>query len=262
MIAVEERAIVSIMKVISLSKSSATSAMAAERSTLNVRVGNTLGSRRKDMRRPKKKHYACQHGRRRIKALKRQVKKLAQKFLAHNVQAEAPDAVLIYRSELDMIKNLTMEYPRSETGGKFYGFFTENGWPVIALVVGPGPGATHEYTRFVPDKEAEGAIAQMLVASGASHVGSFHSHHILGLNAPSGIDVGVMQDVFDDATPPKRGFLCGIATIEDGVPVLNLYYFNKVGERVQYHALPIRVCEMKSPMRAGLEAIVREGGAL
>ena len=212
----------------------------------------------------KKKHNAGWRGRRLVKSLKAKVKMLSRASQVSIVNAnKTPPAALIYSSELEMIKNLTLEYPQLETGAKLYGFYSESGWPVIGLVVGPGPNATHEYTRFSPDKDAERIIGLRLANMGMSHLGSFHSHHVLGLKEPSGIDVDVMQSVFDDPTPPQRGFLCGITTIADGNSVsLNIYLFDKIGDRVQYRNLPLKVCEMISPIRAGLDNIVRKGVAI
>lgn len=231
---------------------------------LDSRMQKTSCCERNSSVKKKKKHNSGWRGRRLVKALKAQVRMLSRRPQLPMVPTEImPPAVLIYRSELDMIKNLTLEYPQLETGAKLYGFYSETGWPVIALVVGPGPHATHEYTRFIPDQETEGLIGHRLANMGMSHLGSFHSHHVLGLNTPSNIDVDVMQRVFDDATPPQKGFLCGITTITDGKKVsLNIYHFSKIDNRVQYRVLPLMVCDMMSPIRAGLEAVVVKGGPL
>ncbi|MGK2860241.1 MAG: Mov34/MPN/PAD-1 family protein [Thermoanaerobaculia bacterium] len=67
----------------------------------------------------------------------------------------------------------------NETGGALLGFRGDGGGLVVTAIVGPGPRAVHEPTRFVPDHvHHEEEIARHYAESGRLHVylGDWHSH--------------------------------------------------------------------------------------
>ena len=97
--------------------------------------------------------------------------------------------VLIYQSELDYMSQCILDMQYIETGGNLFGLYTPFGIPFIQYVVGPGPEAIHEYTHFRQDFRFLDRNADLLVAEHAlHHIGSWHSHHNLGLAEPSGGD--------------------------------------------------------------------------
>lgn len=97
--------------------------------------------------------------------------------------------VLIYESELDYMSQCILDRQYMETGGNLFGLYTPFGIPFIQYVVGPGPQAVHEYTHFRQDFKFLDRNADALVAEHAlHHIGSWHSHHNLGLAEPSGGD--------------------------------------------------------------------------
>ncbi len=67
-----------------------------------------------------------------------------------------------------------------ETGGMLLGWQGEgDAGVVVARVLGPGPGATHRRTRFVPDgRWQRGALAEAYERSGRvlRYLGDWHSH--------------------------------------------------------------------------------------
>lgn len=97
--------------------------------------------------------------------------------------------IIIYQSELDYLSKCILESPRLETGGNLFGLWTPFGIPLIHYVVGPGPKAVHNPTHFRQDLEFLDKNADYLVKEHAlHHIGSWHSHHSLGLAEPSGGD--------------------------------------------------------------------------
>lgn len=103
--------------------------------------------------------------------------------------ADNGNKVLIYQSELDYMSQCILDRQNIETGGNLFGLYTPFGIPFIQYVVGPGPQAVHEYTHFRQDFRFLDRNADFLVAEHAlHHIGSWHSHHSLGLDEPSGGD--------------------------------------------------------------------------
>lgn len=94
--------------------------------------------------------------------------------------------IIIYKSELDYLSKCILESPRIETGGNLFGLWTPFGIPLIHYVVGPGPKAVHDPTHFRQDFDFLDRNADYLVKEHAlHHIGSWHSHHSLGLAEPS-----------------------------------------------------------------------------
>lgn len=94
--------------------------------------------------------------------------------------------VIIYQSELDYLSKCILESPEIETGGNLFGLWTPFGIPMIHYVVGPGPKAIHHVTHFRQDFNFLESNADCLVEEHAlHHIGSWHSHHSLGLTQPS-----------------------------------------------------------------------------
>ena len=94
--------------------------------------------------------------------------------------------IIIYQSELDYLSKCIIESPNIETGGNLFGLWTPFGVPFIHYVVGPGPNAIHNTTHFRQDYNFLKYNADLLVEEHAlHHIGSWHSHHSLGLAQPS-----------------------------------------------------------------------------
>ena len=62
----------------------------------------------------------------------------------------APTAI-IYQSELDYLSRCILDYPDIETGGQLFGFWTNQGVPVVLYVIGPGRHANHQQSFFNQD---------------------------------------------------------------------------------------------------------------
>ena len=83
-----------------------------------------------------------------------------------------------------------------ETGGQLFGYWTENGTPVILYAIGPGPRANHQVTFFNQDVDYLVKVGNLLRNRyGLHHIGEWHSHHQLGLAKPSGHDSDNMTSV-------------------------------------------------------------------
>ncbi|HKV56919.1 MAG TPA: hypothetical protein VJO32_01510 [Ktedonobacteraceae bacterium] len=102
--------------------------------------------------------------------------------------------VQIYESEYKAIVAEARRLPKIETGGDLYGTFTHGSNPIIWLASGPGPKAHHENAHFEQDTSFttywEGRLTREF---GLQYIGSWHSHHFIGLQEPSGGDVGAAE---------------------------------------------------------------------
>jgi hypothetical protein len=97
--------------------------------------------------------------------------------------------IYIYESEVQAIVGEAQRFPNSETGGDLFGTFTHGNMPVIWLASGPGPNAKHLPTHFEQDVRFTSEWQRRLMNEfGIQYVGSWHSHHKLSLNHPSGGD--------------------------------------------------------------------------
>jgi len=75
----------------------------------------------------------------------------------------------------------------TETGGDLFGVWEDA--PVIYLATRAGPGALREVVHFRLDIDYLRVLSQQLAAGwGLRYLGDWHSHHRLGLSAPSGGD--------------------------------------------------------------------------
>lgn len=132
--------------------------------------------------------------------------------------------VVIYRSEQDYIQKCILEYPRLETGGQLFGYWTPKGRPVVLYAIGPGPHAGHHRTFFEQDIDYLDLVGNAIVKNfGLCHIGEWHSHHQLGLAQPSGYDASNMQNNVDRLN--LNHFLLCIGSCNDREATLNPFIF-------------------------------------
>ncbi|MCL2295068.1 MAG: Mov34/MPN/PAD-1 family protein [Spirochaetes bacterium] len=109
--------------------------------------------------------------------------------------SNTPDRVIIYKGELEYISRCILDYPNLETGGNLFGFYTTFRIPVIQYVLGPGENSVRSTTHFIQDNVFFNTNADMLINDHAlHHIGTWHSHHKLAIDQPSGGDVNSMFD--------------------------------------------------------------------
>lgn len=103
---------------------------------------------------------------------------------------------VIFKGEMDFISRCILDRKNIETGGQLFGYWTENGTPVILYAIGPGPRANHQVTFFNQDVDYLVKVGNILRNRyGLHHIGEWHSHHQLGLAKPSGHDSDNMTSV-------------------------------------------------------------------
>jgi hypothetical protein len=97
--------------------------------------------------------------------------------------------VHIYESEYRAIIAATRLFIHEETGGDLYGSFTHAGMPVIWLASGPGPHVRRNSVHFEQDSAFTTDWQRKLKDDfGLQFIGTWHSHHRLGLREPSSGD--------------------------------------------------------------------------
>lgn len=104
-----------------------------------------------------------------------------------------PKRPMIFRSEMDYISRCILDCPNIETGGQLFGYWAEDGTPVVLFAIGPGTNANHKTTFFNQDVNYLLTIGtELRNRFGLMHIGEWHSHHQLGLAQPSRHDVETM----------------------------------------------------------------------
>ena len=118
---------------------------------------------------------------------------------------------IIFQSELEIISRHMIDYPNIETGGSLFGYWTQNGTPIVSLALGPGPESQHESTFFEQDMDYVRRVgAEVYRRWRLQHIGEWHSHHHLGLDHPSGGDVGTMVKAVEGRGFPRMLLCIGI----------------------------------------------------
>lgn len=85
-----------------------------------------------------------------------------------------------------------------ETGGTFMGWWSNPQTAVVTAMIGPGPGALHERSRFQPDQEWQlKQIADHYERSSRreTYLGDWHSHPGASNGALSWVDRGVLRRI-------------------------------------------------------------------
>jgi len=94
-----------------------------------------------------------------------------------------------YESILRTIAGISAERLNLETGGDLWGFYDRAGNPVVLMATGPGSKAVFEHSHFAQDADYTLEAGRLLHEKhGMVLVGTFHSHHKMGIAHPSGGD--------------------------------------------------------------------------
>ncbi len=146
--------------------------------------------------------------------------------------SKTPDRVVIYKGELEYISKCIQDYPNLETGGNLFGFYTTFHIPVIQYVLGPGQNAQRTTTRFRQDELFFNANADMLIKEHAlHHIGTWHSHHKLGIDHPSGGDDNSM--FYGMKADRLETFLLVIGNCNQNETTTNVYCFSLSDRKYQ-----------------------------
>lgn len=98
--------------------------------------------------------------------------------------------VRVWESEIRFMAAVAAQCNDSETGGEVYGLKSHGERPVIMLATPPGRNAIHEVAWFRQDMDFFKKVNAFLGTHfGIQYQGPFHSHHNLGLEELSGVDI-------------------------------------------------------------------------
>ena len=165
------------------------------------------------------------------------------------------DKAIIYKSELDFVSRCILDYPNIETGGQMFGYWTDDGTPVVLYTIGPGPRANHQIAFFNQDLFYLESVGNVLVRKyGLQHIGEWHSHHKLGLAHPSGHDASSMANGLTESN--RNRFLLCIGNITAATTELNPFNFVN-GRGTDYVEAHWMVKPADSPFRAMIDTELR-----
>lgn len=142
--------------------------------------------------------------------------------------APAPTCVITDRDRKAILA-MTKGSPALETGGDLWGEWVADGC-VIKAITGPGAEARHQMTAFFQDADFMLA-AGMHLRGQALHIGTWHSHHTLGLPVPSGGDDRTYSIAMREYNRDR--FIAFISAIERGKPVVRPYFYEKVDAHIE-----------------------------
>lgn len=164
------------------------------------------------------------------------------------VDEKSPSPIaIIYQSEFDYISRCVLDYPNIETGGQLFGFWSNQGVPVVLYVIGPGRYANHQPSFFNQDSQYLLSVGnELLNRYGLCHIGEWHSHHQLGLARPSSHDARTMHNGL--LRIPQRRLLLCICNYENGRSIVNPYNFHENDLRGYSNAI-WQIIERESPFR-------------
>ena len=158
---------------------------------------------------------------------------------------EEPINVHLFEHDDNRMKELVLRHPAKETGGNLFGLWTDNGEPVLHIVLGPANGCTRTEVSFyqsIPYLERVGGIVTRDYQ--LCHIGEWHSHHRLRLSEPSSGDSSTVIRNFPRGT---CGFLLIIANIQPSPGTVTLSpYLYRDGER-HYERCKINLLRGQSP---------------
>lgn len=150
----------------------------------------------------------------------------------HSTSSGTSDKIIIYAGELEYLSKCITESPYLETGGNIFGVWTPFGLPMVQYVVGPGPHAFRHATQFRQDIGFLEANADKLVEEHAlHHIGTWHSHHSLGLAEPSGGDTASTLDGMRECG--LQSFVLMIGNYRNGKAAINAFRYFSSGERIK-----------------------------
>ena len=161
--------------------------------------------------------------------------------------------VHIYESELHIITDYVQQQPNLETGGDLFGTFTHGDMPAVWYVTGPGRDAHGQSAEFRQDTNSTTQWQRFLMENfGLQYIGTWHSHHNLGLNKPS---IGDIRAVQSYARRHERSrSLEIIVNFELGKIVHRPYYYVNAPSG-EYVLANFRMLRGECPIRPKVEAL-------
>jgi hypothetical protein len=181
--------------------------------------------------------------------------------------------VRIYESELQVIGDETLDFPRIETGGNLFGSLTHGRAPVVWLATRPAGKFSRRETSLELDHKLQRDIEAMAWRQfGIQFLGLWHSHHQIGLYEPS---EGDRIRTANYAVKAERKFyveiLCNLPRAEgerrgrdseqdrSAGPVIMTPFVYVDAPKAERSAAEITVLPGVSPLRAALEGISKRG---
>ena len=160
----------------------------------------------------------------------------------------------IFKEDLEYISKCILDYPNTETGGDFFGFWNNLGFPVIQYVTGRGVNSYQTTTFFKQDVEYLLKVSNVAYQSfGLQHIGSWHSHHQLGLARPSGHDAQTMVNAIN-----KNGlnqFFMILGNIQNDRTIVNGFLFDKENQ-CSYSETQWNILYEENPLKETIDKLV------
>jgi transcriptional regulator with XRE-family HTH domain len=177
------------------------------------------------------------------------------RFVTRRARPQAPRGFLVtWESEVRAIAVEATAWS-IETGGDLFGRWQDV--PTIFLATKAGPAAQRDHAHFRLDVDYLRDLSETLATTwGLRYFGDWHSHHRLGLSAPSGGDRRRIISIAHRNQFPAMSEI--IVTLEEsrGEPVIRIHpwLYDLAGETSHPFVLDVKVLPGLSPVREALIA--------
>jgi len=162
----------------------------------------------------------------------------------------------IFKEDLEFISRCILDYPDIETGGDFFGFWNNLGLPVIQYVTGQGKNSYQAVAFFRQDLNYLLEVGNAAYQSfGMQHIGSWHSHHKLGLAHPSGHDDQTMANAINNNGLSQ--FFMILGNIHNDGTIINGFLFDKENQR-NYSETRWYILYEKNPFKHSIEKLINQ----
>jgi hypothetical protein len=173
--------------------------------------------------------------------------------------------VSIFQSVMQGIAAQADLWGEREFGCPLFGLYSRGRRPMVFFAAGPGEHASHGTAFFREDPEFFRRAVEGIEGNyGFQYIGHVHSHHSLGLNSLSGVDIDQVHSMAESIHPDIWfSLLLTSEHLETGAPPFS--------PSIAFHAFvfedpvhgqpipcPIRVLPGISPLQLALEADERE----
>jgi hypothetical protein len=147
----------------------------------------------------------------------------------------------MYQDDYQYIIENVMQNAQQETGGDMFGYYSRFGDPIVSLTVGPGRNARHQLCSFNQDGSFLQQAGEVAMNFGMTHLGNWHSHHMLGLAHPSSGDLDTVFHALNHHNVDH--FLLCIANIDKRtrVPTLKAFWIEKRWETQRNRFLEMEI---------------------
>lgn len=162
---------------------------------------------------------------------------------------ENPTKGIAYKPDLEYVSKCILDFPNTETGGELFGSWSHSGYPIIHFITGPGPKSFRSRTFFRQDLDYITLIMRLLSKNyGLQHIGSWHSHHSLGLEVPSSHDFSTMVNAIEKHKIQRFMMILGNIKKDNSTTIKGYLLYKDKDKRIKSRTVSWVVLDRVNPI--------------